>query len=111
MKSTKELLGLRIREMRKARGWTQTRFAEEIDIDQKQVSRIEVGQNYPTIDRLEKMSEALNAPLASFFDFSHLKNNNERAAGIEEMLKELDKNSRKIAYRMIKAIILALKEA
>jgi len=111
MKSTKELLGSRIREMRKARGWTQTRFAEEIDIDQNQVSLIELGKSYPTIDRLEKMSEALNVPMTSFFDFSHLKDNNERAAGIEEMLKELDRNSRKIAYRMIKAIILALKEA
>ena len=111
MKSTKELLGSRIREMRKARGWTQTRLAEEIDIDQKQVSRIEVGQSFPTIDRLEKMSEALNVPMASFFDFSHLKNNSERAVGIEEMLKDLDKSTRKTAYRMIRAIILALKEA
>ena len=111
MKNTKELLGSRIREMRKARGWTQARFAEMVDIEQKHVSRIELGKNYPTIDRLEKMAEALSVPLASFFDFSHLKNNHERAEGIEEMLKELDKNSRKIAYRMIRAIILALKEA
>jgi transcriptional regulator with XRE-family HTH domain len=110
MKNTKELLGARIRELRKSRGWTQARLAAMIDIEQKHVSRIELGKNYPTIDRLEKMAEALKVPLTSFFDFPHLKNNDERIVSIEEMVKELDKDSRKLAYRMIKAIIMTLKD-
>ena len=110
MKNTKELLGARIKEMRKARGLTQERLAEMVDIEQKHVSRIELGKNYPTIDRLEKLAEALNVPLTGFFDFLHLENDGERAMNIEEMLKELDKDSRKMAYKMIKAIINTLKD-
>ncbi len=109
MKNTKELLGARIKEIRKARGLTQEQLAEMVDIEQKHVSRIESGKNYPTIDRLEKIAAALNVPLISFFDFLHLENDDERVVNIEEMIKELDEDSRKIAYKMIKAIINTLK--
>lgn len=109
MKNTKELLGARIREIRKARGLTQEQLAEMVDIEQKHVSRIELGKNYPTIDRLEKIAAALNIPLISFFDFLHLEIDDEHAVNIEEMIKDLDEDSRKIAYKMIKAIINTLK--
>lgn len=110
MEKTKELLGARIREIRKARGLTQEQLAELVDVEQKHVSRIELGKNYPTIGRLEKMATALKVPLISFFDFLHLENDAESARDIEEMIGELDNDSRKIAYKMIKAIIKALKE-
>ena len=41
MKTTKELLGERIRELRKARGLTQEQLAELVEIEQKHVSRLE----------------------------------------------------------------------
>jgi transcriptional regulator with XRE-family HTH domain len=110
MKNTKELLGARIRELRKARGLTQEQLAEMVDIEQKHVSRIELGKNYPTIDRLEKIAEALNLPMQSFFDFLHLEDDDEQAASIEKMLGELDTNSRRIAYRMIKGFIRLLQD-
>jgi len=65
MENTKELLGAQIREIRKARGLTQEQLAEMIDVEQKHVSRIESGKNYPSIDRLEKMAAALNASLTN----------------------------------------------
>ena len=111
MKNTKELLGERIRELRKACGLTQEQLAERIGVEQKHVSRIELGTNYPTIKRLEKIAEALNLPMQSFFDFLHLDDDDKQAASIEEMLRELDTSSRKIACRMIKAIIKSLKDA
>jgi transcriptional regulator with XRE-family HTH domain len=110
MENTKELLGARIKEIRKARGLTQEQLAEMIDVEQKHVSRIESGKNYPTIDRLEKIAAALNVPLMGFFDFLHLEDDDEVAVNLEAMLMELDRDSRKIAYRMIKATIKVLKD-
>ena len=43
------------------------------------VKILEVGKNYPTIDRLEKIAEALNVPLMDFFDFMHLDSPDARA--------------------------------
>jgi len=110
MNNTKVLLGARIREIRKARGLTQEQLAEMIDVEQKHVSRIESGKSYPTIDRLEKMAAALNVPLMSFFDFLHLEDDDDVAVNLEAMLMELDGNSRKLAYRLIRATIKALKD-
>jgi transcriptional regulator with XRE-family HTH domain len=109
MKSTKILLGERIKEIRKTRGLTQAKLAEMVDIEQKHVSRIESAINYPSIDLLEKLQVALNVPLMSFFDFNHLENDDERVMHIEEMLKELDEDSRKLAYKLIRATIKTLK--
>jgi len=110
MENTKALLGARIREIRKARGLTQEQLAEMIDVEQKHVSRIESGKNYPTIDRLEKMAAALKVPLMGFFDFMHLQDDDESAVDLEKMLLELDRDSRKIAYRLIRATIKVLKD-
>lgn len=110
MENMKVLLGARIREIRKARGLTQEQLAEMIDVEQKHVSRIESGKNYPTIDRLEKMAAALNVPLMGFFEFMHLQDDDESAVNLEKMLLELDRDSRKVAYRVIKATIMALKD-
>ena len=110
MKTTRELLGARIRELRKARGLSQEELAEKIGIEQKHVSRIEVGKNYPTIPRLEKIAEALEAPIMLFFDFVHLEDNTEQAANIEDMMKELDKESQKAAFKIIRAILKSFKE-
>ncbi|MBI5656775.1 MAG: helix-turn-helix transcriptional regulator [Geobacter sp.] len=110
MKNTKELLGARIREIRKSRSLTQEKLAEIIDVEQKHVSRIEVGKNYPTIDRLEKIADALGVPMMTFFDFMHLNDAGERAKGIEEMIRELDEDSQKMAYKIFTGIIKSLKE-
>lgn len=109
MENMKVLLGARIKEIRKARGLTQEQLAEKIDVEQKHVSRIESGKNYPTIDRLEKMADALNVPLMGFFEFMHLQDDDESAVNLEKMLLDLDRDSRKVAYRIIKTTIEALK--
>jgi transcriptional regulator with XRE-family HTH domain len=57
MKTTKELLGARIKELRKARGLSQEQLSEKINIDPKHLSRIiEVGKSYPSLDTAEKLA-------------------------------------------------------
>ena len=103
MKNTKELLGARVKELRKARGLSQDQLAELIGIEPKHVSRIEVGKSYPTLDRLERIAKALDAPMKAFFDFMHLENDEERLRSIDEMVKELDEENKRIIYKIVKA--------
>ena len=110
MKTIKTLLGRRIREIRKAKGLTQEQLAELVNIEQKHVSRIELGKNAPTIDRLDQFSKALNVPLWEFFDFIHLADQKTRARSINEMLKELDEENQKLAYKIFTSIIRTLKD-
>lgn len=110
MKTTKILLGERIRELRKNRGLTQDQFAELIEVEQKHVSRIELGKSFPTIERLEKISQALNVPLRDIFDFVHLTDQQTRSVSIEEMMKQLDDETQKIAYKVFRGIVQSIQD-
>ncbi len=110
MKVTKVLLGERIRELRKSRGLTQEQFAELIEVEQKHVSRIELGKSFPTIERLDKIAQALQVPLRNIFDFGHLTDPDTRAISIEEMLKQLNEENQIIAYKVFNGIVRSLQE-
>lgn len=61
MKKKKNLLGNRIRELRKRQGLTQGEFAKKLNITQARVSRIENGvDNLYTEEQLEPFAKALN---------------------------------------------------
>lgn len=110
MKSATELLGTRIRELRKINGLSQEQLSEVIGIDQKHMSRIELGKSYPSLDRLMRIAEVLNVPLPNLFDFIHLSDGETRAQSLEEMLKELDEETQQMAYRVCRAVIKEIKE-
>lgn len=103
MKTTKELLGARIKELRKVCGLSQEQLAEKIGVEPRHMSRIEVGKNYPTIDRLEKIAEALNVPLKDFFDFMHLDSPDTRALKIDELVKGMNEDYQRIIYKIVRA--------
>jgi transcriptional regulator with XRE-family HTH domain len=54
------LMGSRIRKLRKEKGWTQETLAENADINDKEVSHIELGNRNVTIETLIKISECLD---------------------------------------------------
>jgi transcriptional regulator with XRE-family HTH domain len=110
MKETKILLGERLRELRKSRGLTQEQFAEMIEVEQKHVSRLELGKSFPTLERLEKISQALKVPLRDIFDFVHLADRETRSTSIEEMMKKLDEENQKIAYKVFNGIVRSLQD-
>ncbi len=109
MKSEKEKLGRRIKEIRRARGLSQEQLAELIGIEQKHVSRLEVGKSYPTIDRLEKIALALNVSMGSFFDSENQTSFGEKSKRLEQMLSELD-NDYQLMILKFSQIMKALHE-
>lgn len=110
MKSTKVLLGERIKEIRKAHGFSQEQLAVLVDIEQKHVSCIERGKNAPTIDRLQKISEVLNVPVKDFFENINATEHEACVRSIDELLQELDESAQKTAYKVIRGVIRSLKE-
>ena len=72
--NTKELLGLKVKEIRKQRKITQEHLSELIGVDNGYISKLEVGQNFPSIGTLEKIANALDVDLAELFQFTNEKN-------------------------------------
>jgi len=65
----RELLGKRIKSLRRSKGHTQERLAEIIDINTNYLAVIERGEANPTLALLERLSEGLEVPLSELFQY------------------------------------------
>lgn len=101
MKTKKELLGLRIKELREQNKFTQDKLAELVGIDPKHLSRIENGRNYPSFETLEKILENLNVSYEEVFKFQHFINKEELIQKINSKMNILDESKLKLIYKII----------
>jgi len=62
-------LGNHIRKVRKKKGYTQERLANEINIDISQISRIERGILNTSISTIKAISDVLGVSLSELMDF------------------------------------------
>ena len=85
----KELLGKRIKELRKKKGLTQEKLAELAKIETPSLSNIENGKNYPNHETLDKISSALNVSPYELFIFEYYANNEKL---IDEMVQSMKEN-------------------
>lgn len=68
--SAAKLLGRRIRELRKARGWTLYEASDAMDIDLKHLQRLETGSLNVTLVTLVRIAEGLGVELDELFSFA-----------------------------------------
>ncbi len=101
--NTKELLGLKVKEFRKQRKLTQEKLAEIIGVDNGYISKLEVGQNFPSISTLEKIAEALGVELYELFQFTQGKEKDFRSE-IIFIYDSLNKEKQYTLYRVAKAM-------
>jgi len=66
----KNLLGLRIKELRKQKGMSQEVLAEESGLSLRTIQRIENGETNPTGESLKRLSNALNVNPDELIDWS-----------------------------------------
>lgn len=105
-KSTKELLGGRIKELRKMKRLTQDQLSQKVNIDPKHLSRIEVGGSYPSLDTLERLASALQMELSAFFEFRHkVKGARELKEIINELIKDADEEKLRLAVKILRGVL------
>lgn len=63
-----KIIGGNLRRLRRERGLTQEALAAEVDLDVRQIGRIERGQSYPSIGLLVQLGELLGVEPGSFFE-------------------------------------------
>ncbi len=62
----KKYIAKKIKEYRQIKGYTQAELAEKIDISTKQISRIEIGDFYPSLNTFFKIIEVLDIDINDF---------------------------------------------
>ena len=68
MPTIQELVGARVRELRKARGWTLEQLAERADKHYTYIGGLERGDRNVTLEVLHAVAAALEVPLKDLFD-------------------------------------------
>lgn len=68
---TKELIGNRIKELRKKKGLSQEQLSEKAEITPNYLSRVERGTENPTLDMFIRLANALEVEMWEIFDFCH----------------------------------------
>lgn len=101
---TKELLGLKIKEIRKQKKLTQEKLAEMIDLDIGYISKLEVGRNFPTIGTLEKIADALDVEIYELFQFTKIRETDFKAE-ITAIYDKLNKEKQYTLYRVAKDLL------
>lgn len=74
-RSIGEVLGERVRELRRKRGLTQVEFSERCGVPQSRISAIENGSRVPNVETVLRLARALNckvSTLMSVFDETDL---------------------------------------
>ncbi|URJ60363.1 helix-turn-helix domain-containing protein [Paenibacillus polymyxa] len=67
--SLPESVGNRIRELRKAKGWTQEQLAEAAGLHYSYIGGVERGDRNISLETLEKIISALKVPAFELFQF------------------------------------------
>lgn len=102
----KILLGKRIREYRKRIGLTQFQLAERLGIDDKHLSRIELGKNMPQANTIVRLAEVFRIDIKDLFEFSHLKSPDEVRKDLDNILKTLSDEQIVLIYKYVKSFVI-----
>ncbi len=100
----KKLLGKRLQELRKRKGFKQEQLAELCNVEPASISNIENGRNYPSFQTLENIIKFLDVSFLDVFKFEHKQESQHLLAEINTIL---NKNPQKIedVYKIVKALV------
>lgn len=101
----KELFGGRIKSLREAKGWTQEKLAEKMDISSNYLSSMERGKENPTFDMLIKFADALKVEMWEIFDFGHEAGLKELREALDKLSKEADEEKLRTAVKLLRAVV------
>lgn len=105
MKTTKELIATRLKELRNKRGISQEKLAEMIGRDSKHLSKLETAGSYPSIKTLEKIASVLDVELRDIFNFDGLKDPNYIKDEFKKILNYSDEKHLQILYKIHRDLI------
>lgn len=87
---SENLLGAKIRHLRKSKNISQEKLSEMAGISPRQMIRIELGRSKPTLDNLEKIAIALGVSIQSLFENDYYETINILKKKLHEKIEALD---------------------
>jgi transcriptional regulator with XRE-family HTH domain len=105
MKTTKQLLGSRIKELRKIKELSQEELSIQVDVDPKYISFIECGRSSPSLETMENIARALSVEIKDLFEFAHLQAAGVKVEEIEQLLAGADEEKKRMIMKIVRAVV------
>ena len=102
----KNLFGRKIKEYRKRKSLTQAQLAELVNVDDKHISCIESGKNFPSADLIERLATSLEVEPKDLFEFYYLQDTTDLKTDIISMLNKLNQDELSLARKYIRTFLL-----
>lgn len=109
LESNKAVIGKKFKEYRKSKCLTQFELAELVGLNEKQISRIEAGLNYPTYLTFIKLISVLEINISDFIEQAPLTNNPLQDEVIH-LIKNANDNELRIYLDVLKSLRKNLKK-
>ena len=106
MVNIKNLFGRKIKEYRKKKNLTQAQLAELVNVDDKHISCIESGKNFPSPDLIERLATYLDVEPKDLFEFYYLQDIEDLKSDIITMLDKLNKDELSLAHKYVRTFLL-----
>ena len=106
MVNIKNLFGRKIKEYRKKKNLTQAQLAELVNVDDKHISCIESGKNFPSPDLIERLATSLDVEPKDLFEFYYLQDTEDLKSDIITMLDKLNKDELALAHKYVRTFLL-----
>ncbi len=98
--SIKKLLGAKIRELRKQNNYSQEHFSELVDLNPRQIVRIENGESFPTAENLEKIANVFGIRVQELFINDCFSSEEEMKLAIINKLADMNREKLRALYLM-----------
>ena len=105
MSNQKELLGKRIKELRKQKGYTQDYLAEKLKIEPRQLSKLETGKHYPSFETIIALLETFNITFEELISFEHLNSANDIRKTLLKDIENIDDSKIQNVYKILRVLI------
>lgn len=102
----KNLFGRKIKEYRKKRNLTQAQLAELVNVDDKHISCIEGGKNFPSADLIERLATSLEVEPKDLFEFYYLQETADLKSDLIAMLDKLNPDELSLAHKYVRTFLL-----
>ena len=106
MSKIKTLFGKRLKEYRKHANLTQAQLAESVGVDDKHISCIEAGKNFPSADLIERLAKSLNIEPKNLFEYYHLQDEVDLKKEIVLMAQKLSIQELTLTYKYMRNFLI-----
>lgn len=103
----KKIFSSSVQDLRKAKGYSQEKLAELLNVDKNTINRIETGINFVTADTLAKLSNVLDVHPTMFFAKNPsiiLNKNEDLRKPINKLIQTLSPEKLEQAYNILRVL-------